>query len=176
MVVCKSAQGMWCYYNMTDCTNLGTHVVTFSFKPVSVNPKTASCTQFYLHNWMSSIGSPLAYELHLFGWFYASQKVTEIRRNVFPVVHAISPGNAMKSGAGCLVHGKNCLMLWCRLSGAGKNCLIISLFIGILQLLTGSGMWAYTSPNNVWIYSWEDIYGTCTTFFWCSLTWKRRLR
>ncbi len=32
----------------------------------------------------------MAYELHLFGRFSASQKVTEIGRNVFPVVHAIS--------------------------------------------------------------------------------------
>ena len=28
---------------MTDCTNLETHVVTSSFKPASLNPKTASC-------------------------------------------------------------------------------------------------------------------------------------
>ncbi len=49
------------------------HVVTSSFKPASLNPKTASCTQF------------------LFGRFCASQKVTENGRNVFPVVHAISP-------------------------------------------------------------------------------------
>ena len=39
---------------------------------------------------MSSIGNPLAYELHLFSRFRESQKVTEIGRNVFPVVHAIS--------------------------------------------------------------------------------------
>ena len=39
---------------------------------------------------MSSIGNPLAYELHLFGRFCAYQKVIEIGRNVFPVVHAIS--------------------------------------------------------------------------------------
>ncbi len=29
---------------MTDCMNLGTHIVTSSFKPASLNPKTASCT------------------------------------------------------------------------------------------------------------------------------------
>ncbi len=33
-------------YILTDCMNLGTHVVTSSFKPASLNPKTASCTQF----------------------------------------------------------------------------------------------------------------------------------
>ena len=41
---------------------------------------------------MSSKGYPLAYELHLFGRFCASQKVTEIGQNVFHVVHAISQG------------------------------------------------------------------------------------
>ncbi len=59
--------------SLTDCMNLGTHVVTSSFKPASLNPKTASRTQF------------------LFGRFSASQNITEISRNVFPVVHAISP-------------------------------------------------------------------------------------
>ncbi len=49
------------------------HVVTPSFKPASLNPKTASCTL-----------------LHLFHLLCASQKVTKICRNVFPVVHAIS--------------------------------------------------------------------------------------
>ncbi len=74
----------------TDCMNLGTHVVTSSFKPASLNPKTASCTQFLIvHVWMC-IGNPLIYELHLFGRLCASQKVTKIRRNVFPVIHAIS--------------------------------------------------------------------------------------
>ena len=51
------------------------HVVTPSFKPASLNPKTASCT---------------LYELHLFYLLCASQKGTKICRNVFPVVHAIS--------------------------------------------------------------------------------------
>ncbi len=30
---------------LTDCMNLGTHVVTCSFKAASLNPKTVSCTQ-----------------------------------------------------------------------------------------------------------------------------------
>ncbi len=31
---------------VTDCVNPGTHNVTSSFKPASLNPKTASRTQF----------------------------------------------------------------------------------------------------------------------------------
>ncbi len=31
---------------LTDCVSLGTHIVTSSFKPASLNPKTASCSQF----------------------------------------------------------------------------------------------------------------------------------
>ncbi len=34
------------FNSKTDCMNLGTHVVTCSFKPASLNPKTASCPQF----------------------------------------------------------------------------------------------------------------------------------
>ena len=62
----------------TDRMNLGTRVVTPSFKPAS------------LHVWVTSIGNPFPYELHLFHQLCASQKVTNICRNVFPVVHAIS--------------------------------------------------------------------------------------
>ncbi len=34
--------------------------------------------------------NPSAYELHLFGWFDASQKVVKIRRNVYPLIDAVS--------------------------------------------------------------------------------------
>ena len=44
----------------------------------------------YLHVWMPSIGNSFAYELHLFDRFCASQRVTKVWRNVFPVVPAIS--------------------------------------------------------------------------------------
>ena len=33
--------------NMTDCMNLGTHIVTSSFKPASLNLKTAWSTMFF---------------------------------------------------------------------------------------------------------------------------------
>ena len=36
----------FCLTHRTDCMNLGTRVVTPSFKPASLNPKTASCTLF----------------------------------------------------------------------------------------------------------------------------------
>ena len=78
-----------CEVRLTGCMNLGTHVVTSSFKPASLNAKTASHSQFQIV-WMSSIGNPLAYQLHLFGRICASQNVTQIGRNVFPLLDAVS--------------------------------------------------------------------------------------
>ena len=45
------------------------------------------------------IGNPSAYELHLFGWFGASQKVMKIGRNVYPLLDAVS----LRSVSGKLV-------------------------------------------------------------------------
>ena len=50
----------------TDSVNLGTHVVTSSFKPASQNSKTASHTQFLIVCPNCPSMNTFAYELHLF--------------------------------------------------------------------------------------------------------------
>ncbi len=64
----------------TDCLNHGIHFVTSSLKPASLNLKTASSTVCI---WVTLV-SPI---VCIPG---ASQEVTKIRRNVFPVIHAIT--------------------------------------------------------------------------------------
>ncbi len=51
--------------------------------------------------------------------FFASQKVTKIRRNIFPVVHAIGRFNSivdfiLKEGLGGLLPAKEMLFVWLR--------------------------------------------------------------
>ncbi len=53
--------------------------------------KTLKTLNFFCVVLSSSIGNPFAYELQLLGGFCASQLVTKIGRNVFPVIRAISP-------------------------------------------------------------------------------------
>ena len=54
---------------------------------------------------MSSTGNPSAYELHLFGLFGASQKVTKIGRNVYPLLDAVSQkGQRSKPGVSNLTN------------------------------------------------------------------------
>ncbi len=45
-ILCMRKLVEFCFCQ-TDCMNPGTHVVTSSFKPASLNSKIASCTQFY---------------------------------------------------------------------------------------------------------------------------------
>ena len=42
---------------MTDCMNLGSHIVTPSFKPAFLNPKTASCTIYAIISRNKRFGS-----------------------------------------------------------------------------------------------------------------------
>ncbi len=69
---------------MTDCMNLRTHIVTSSFKPALLNPKTASCTLFY--------------ELHWFGRLPVTQKATKTDRSILPLFDAISHWLTWKIG------------------------------------------------------------------------------
>ena len=62
---------------------------SFTYTVQDCEPQLPFYESFF-HLWISSIGNTFAYELHLFGWISASQRVTQIERNIFPVVHAIS--------------------------------------------------------------------------------------
>ena len=59
---------------------------------------------------MSSIGNLFAYELHLFGRFCASQKVSTISRNVFLLLDAVSLILVRYYGAFCN-HSQNTLTI-----------------------------------------------------------------
>ncbi len=58
---------------LPNCVNLGTRVVTSSFKPAYLNPNSRLCV------------------LHLFGRFCASERFTKNTRNVFPLLNTVSP-------------------------------------------------------------------------------------
>ncbi len=60
---------------------------SFKYQVVNCVPHTEPLS--YLHIWMTSIGNPYAYVLHLFHWFCATQKVTKICRNIY-LVHTIT--------------------------------------------------------------------------------------
>ena len=70
---------------------------------------------------MPSIGNSFAYELHLFDRFCISQRVTKVRRNVIPVVHAISQCTDVHIFYVC--YGPPPVLVWCKMRYCQSSCL-----------------------------------------------------